>query len=71
LKENVATADIPVIVYTSTVLDSRDNQRLRDAAAIVSKENKSRDGALDKFADAFKKAGVPMKVRLGREEQHA
>jgi len=71
LKENAATADIPVIVYTSTVLDSRDHQMLRDAAAIISKENKSRDGTLDKFADAFKKAGVPMKVRLGREEQHA
>lgn len=70
LKGNSATADIPVIVYTSTVLNSRENQMLREAAAVVSKENKSREETLDKFADAFKKAGVPMKVRLNGEGQH-
>jgi signal transduction histidine kinase/CheY-like chemotaxis protein len=71
LKRNSATADIPVIVYTSTVLDLRENRMLHDAAAIVPKESKSRESTLDKFADAFKKAGVPMKVRTIREEEHA
>jgi hypothetical protein len=60
-----------VIVYTSTVLDLRENQMLHDAAAIVPKESKSQESTLDKFADAFKKAGVPMKVRTIREEEHA
>jgi len=71
LKRNSATADIPVIVYTSTLLDSRVNEMLRAAAAIVPKESKSGEVTLDKFADAFKRAGVPMKVRLSREGQHA
>jgi len=70
LKKNEATANIPVIVYTSTALDSRDNERLHDATAIVPKDNKSREGTLDRFTDAFRKAGIPMKVRLNGEGQH-
>jgi signal transduction histidine kinase/CheY-like chemotaxis protein len=71
LKGDADTADIPVIIYTATVLDSRENQRLRDAVAIVPKEAGSREASLDRFTDALKKAGVPVKVRPAGEKQHA
>jgi signal transduction histidine kinase/CheY-like chemotaxis protein len=70
LKANSSTADIPVIIYTSTVLDSHQNRMLEEAVAVVPKESKSRELSLEKFTDAFRKAGVPMKVKPVREGQH-
>jgi signal transduction histidine kinase/CheY-like chemotaxis protein len=71
LKADYATAEIPVIIYTSSVLDSREIELLREAVAVVSKQAKSREDSLENFTDAFRKAGVPIKVRPMKEGQHA
>jgi CheY-like chemotaxis protein len=71
LKADSATAEIPVIIYTSSVLDSRESELLSQAVAVVSKQAKSREASLENFTDAFRKAGVPIKVRPMKERQHA
>ncbi|MGA8300682.1 MAG: ATP-binding protein, partial [Terriglobales bacterium] len=70
LKENPRTAQIPVIVHTSKVLETEELEVLGEAVAIVSKESKSRELSLEKFAQAFQKAGIPFKSRSPTEEQH-
>jgi signal transduction histidine kinase/CheY-like chemotaxis protein len=71
LKADSETAEIPVIIYTSADLTSRETDSLRDAVAVVSKQSRSREISLENFAEAFRKAGFPMKVRpaIG-ENQH-
>jgi signal transduction histidine kinase/CheY-like chemotaxis protein len=70
LKGDERTAGIPVIIHTSKVLDARDRELLRDATAIVSKESKSKEISFEHFSDAFRKAGVPLTVKPGKEVQH-
>lgn len=70
LKENPRTANIPVIIHTSKVLDSYERTLLTEAVAIVSKQSRSRELSLAHFADAFSKAGVPLNVLSGREAGH-
>jgi CheY-like chemotaxis protein len=63
LKGDPHTAQIPVIIYTSKVLLSDECEMLKDAVAILSKESKSRELSLEQFADAFKRAGIPIGLR--------
>ena len=70
LKENPRTASIPVIIHTSKVLDSHERTLLTDAAAIVSKESRSRELSLAHFAEAFSKAGFSLNVLSGKEAGH-
>lgn len=62
LKENPLTADIPVIIHTSKVLDSHERSLLSSAVAVVSKESRSRELSLAHFADAFSKAGFSLNI---------
>lgn len=64
LKSDPRTSDIPVIIYTSKVLDAQDREMLADAAVILSKESKSRELSLAQFANAFQRAGVPFTARI-------
>lgn len=68
LKADPHTANIPVIVYTSKMLDSDERRMLADAAAILSKESKSREVSLAQFADAFKKAGISLNEQLSEAQ---
>jgi CheY-like chemotaxis protein len=61
LKADSRTAEVPVIVHTSKVLPAEDRPLLSDAVAIISKESKSRESSLEKFAAAFHKAGLQFK----------
>jgi signal transduction histidine kinase/CheY-like chemotaxis protein len=70
LKENSRTANIPVIIHTSKVLDSYERTLLTEAVAVVSKESRSRELSLAHFAEAFSKAGVSLSVLSGREACH-
>ena len=70
LKENPRTANIPVIIHTSKVLDSHERALLDAAVAIISKESRSRELSLAHFADAFSKAGFPLNMLTGREAGH-
>ena len=70
LKENPRTANIPVIIHTSKVLNSHERTLLTEAAAIVSKESRSREMSLAHFAEAFSKAGFPLNVLSGKEAGH-
>ena len=70
LKADQRTAGIPVIIHTSKVLDARDRDLLRDATAIVSKESRSKELALERFSEAFRKAGFPLTLKSGKEAQH-
>jgi len=70
LKEDPRTSKIPVIIYTSKVLADEERNSLKGAAAIISKESKSRELSLEQFADALRNAGVPFAVRTVNEAQH-
>jgi len=67
LKDDPHTSGIPVIIYTSKVLDPSERELLADAAVILSKESQSRESSLLQFADAFQQAGVPFSVRPSKE----
>jgi CheY-like chemotaxis protein len=62
LKENPRTADIPVIIHTSKVLNSQERSLLSSAVAVVPKESRSRELSLAHFADAFSRAGFSLNV---------
>jgi CheY-like chemotaxis protein len=70
LKADQRTAQIPVIIHTSKVLDARDRDLLRDATAIVSKESNSKEVSFEHLSEAFRKAGFPLTLRPGKEVQH-
>jgi len=70
LKQDAKTAKIPVIVHTSKVLDQEERELLRDAAAILSKENRQGEIFATHFAEAFKRAGFPITEKPLKEEQH-
>ncbi len=70
LKADQRTAGIPVIIHTSKTLDARDRDLLRDATAIVSKESQSKELVLERFSEAFRKAGFPLTLKSGKEVQH-
>jgi len=59
LKENPRTADIPVIIHTSKVLEPEERSLLSRAVAVISKGPKSRELSAC-FSDAFSKAGFPI-----------
>ena len=71
LKTDPHTSGIPVIIYTSKVLDASERDMLSDAVVILSKESKSREISMAQFADAFQQAGVPFAMRPSKEAQHA
>jgi CheY-like chemotaxis protein len=59
LKADPRTRGIPVIVVTSHVLDASERKRLAaETEAILSKENLSRELAINRIRDALRKAGV-------------
>lgn len=63
LKSDPRTRGIPVIVVTSHVLDAAERTRLAaETEAIVSKEQLSRELALNRIRDALRKAGVGDKL---------
>ena len=70
LKTNPQTSAIPVIIHTSKALDSRERDLLSDAIAVVTKEIASRDLLLERFTDAFQKAGISISGKIIIEEQH-
>jgi CheY-like chemotaxis protein len=70
LKSDAATSEIPVIIYTSKVLEGAEREALSGAVAILSKESASREQSLAQFTDAFQHAGVPLMVRASKETQH-
>lgn len=59
LKGDVHTANIPVIVFTSKVLTEEERGMLSDAVAVISKESESREASIERFASAFRQAGIP------------
>lgn len=61
LKANSATREIPVVIYTSQVLERHERERLHAAVDIVPKETKSREAAETRFAEALSRAGLPAK----------
>lgn len=68
LKDDPATRNIPVVIYTSQVLASRERERLHAAVDIVPKETKSREAAETRFAEALSRAGLRSKA--GTTEVH-
>jgi len=60
LKQDRETAEIPVIIHTSKVLDASERSLLASAVAIVSKNTQSREAAMANFAQAFAKAGLKL-----------
>ena len=69
LKSDAETSGIPVIIHTSKVLDPGERQSLEQAVAVLSKDSRSREDSVEKFADAFRKAGVRFSSTV-REGQH-
>jgi signal transduction histidine kinase/CheY-like chemotaxis protein len=66
LKEEPMTAEIPVIVVTSKMLDTADHRQLTDrAAAVLSKASTSRRAARAALRDALVRAGIATEPRRG------
>jgi signal transduction histidine kinase len=63
LKNEPKTAEIPVIVYTSKVLDEKEVATLNRAAAILPKNLASRDEQLQIVSSVFKRAGLTIEVQ--------
>lgn len=64
LKSDTATQSIPVVICTSKVLNHEDRQRLNRAVTIISKETlSSRELGLERFSQAFQKAGLEYEAR--------
>jgi signal transduction histidine kinase/CheY-like chemotaxis protein len=59
LKGDAQTANIPVIIFTSKVLADEERAMLSDAVAVISKESESREASIERFASAFRQAGIP------------
>ena len=58
LKSDSETKDIPVVIYTSHVLESRDRARLHQALDIIHKEPGSHENAGARFAEVLAKVGL-------------
>jgi CheY-like chemotaxis protein len=69
LKQSALTKEMPVIIHTSKVLDSQEQAQLSDAIAVISKESASRELLVERFTEAFRKAGIPNRKSI-TEEQH-
>jgi CheY-like chemotaxis protein len=66
LKTEPATADIPVIVLTSKMLDAADHRRLASrAVAILAKGSSSRRAARTALRDALAQAGIVLETTHG------
>jgi signal transduction histidine kinase/CheY-like chemotaxis protein len=61
LKKDSETNSIPVIIYTSQALESKDRARLDAAVDIIPKEIQSRELAGTRFEEALARAGVKCK----------
>ena len=59
LKANPHTRGIPIVVITSHVLDAGERTRLAAGTeAVISKQNLSRELAINRIRDALRKSGV-------------
>jgi CheY-like chemotaxis protein len=67
LKRDPETREIPVVIYTSHVLDSEERARLQAAADIVPKESRSREEAEVRFSEALSRAGLQAKLTSTNE----
>lgn len=63
LKNEPKTAEIPVIIYTSKVLDEKEFSSLSKAAAILPKNMASRDEQLGILSPVLKRAGLSIEVQ--------
>ena len=66
LSSGPETADIPVIINTSRVLEQREIEALVKARAILSKDNPTREVGIQRVREALAKAGLS----LTKEPQH-
>ncbi len=62
LKQDPATRPIPVVIYTSQVLDIDERERLQSAVDIVPKETGSREMTEARFSEAMARAGLQAKL---------
>ena len=69
LRTDTETSGIPVVIHTSKVLDPTERQELQHSISVISKDSKSRESSLEKFADAFRKAGVRFTL-TAKDGQH-
>jgi hypothetical protein len=67
LRANPETREIPVVIYTSQVLDSEERARLQAAVDIVPKESRSREAAEARFSEALFRAGLQAKLTSTNE----
>lgn len=63
LKNEPKTAEIPVVIYTSKVLDEKEISTLGKAAAILPKNLTSRDEQLQIVSAVFKRVGLNIEVQ--------
>jgi len=69
LKANPETREIPVVIYTSQILDGEERARLQSAVDIVPKVTGPRDLAEARFAEALGHAGLRMRRNASSVDQ--
>lgn len=66
LSSDSETKDIPVVIYTSQMLESGDRARLHRALDIIAKEPGSREHTGARFAEVLAKAGLELRSSRGQ-----
>ncbi len=67
LKSDPETREIPVVIHTSQVLESRERELLHAAVDIVSKDPSSRELASSRITEALARAGLPFGQATARQ----
>lgn len=70
LKAEPKSENIPIIIFTSKILTDDERERLKDAVAIISKASESREHSFERFAAAFRTAGISFGQSASEVHQH-
>ena len=64
LKQDARTADIPIVIHTSKLLDAEEERALAAAVAIVPKNFQTRERLQESFTEALRKAGFTLPAAM-------
>lgn len=70
LKAEPSSENIPIVIFTSKILNDDERKMLTDAVAIISKASESREDSFERFCAAFRAAGIAFGQSAGEVHQH-
>lgn len=70
LKAEPDSENIPIVIFTSKILTNDERNMLTDAVAVISKASESREDSFERFAEAFRAAGIAFGQSASEVHQH-